>query len=189
MLHLGLDDVAKRGKVRQDRAALHDILRQEWLRAARRGPPFYLLLQISGKLHVSLGGREVRWSAAMELEECAMKCTILKRRIGEGRHRVRFASVGTAADFGGKRPPWLWSFEGDDGILEIVSGTRPTEGSVCGQLFWLLTSAEPGQDGDTDVAVGQIVAADVSFDDDGRRVVRLRHEESGREVTITNNVE
>ena len=127
----------------------------------------------------------------MELEECEMRCTILKRRVGEGRYAVRFVGVGTAADFGGKRPPWLWTFDCDAGVLEIVSGVRPTEGSVCGQIFWLLTGAEPGQDGDTDSAIGRIFSAEVAFDDDGRRTVRLIDDESRREITIanTNNVE
>ena len=43
---------------------------------------------------------------------------------------------------------------------------------------------EPGQAGDTDAAVGQVFDADVQFDADGRRTVRLTHVESGREAVI-----
>ena len=85
-----------------------------------------------------------------------MKVTLLKRRLGEGRHQnVRFVSVGVAADYDAKRKPLLWYFESDAGILEIISGTRPTEGSVCGQLLWLLMGAEVGLEVDSDAAVGR----------------------------------
>jgi hypothetical protein len=119
-----------------------------------------------------------------------MKRTILKRRITEaGTYRLKFAGVATAADFGSKRPPLLWCWDGGDlGLLEIISGTRPTEGSVCGQLFWLTTGGQPGQDADTDATLDQVFLADVSYDDD-KRIVKLTHEESGRAVVISNSIE
>ena len=57
-----------------------------------------------------------------------MRCTVLKRRVGEGRHQVRFVGVGTADDYDSRRKPLLWNFEGDTGILEVISGKRPSEG-------------------------------------------------------------
>ena len=117
-----------------------------------------------------------------------MKATVLRHRVGEGHYVVKFVSVGKATDYDTKRKPLIWTFDGEMGILELVSGTRPTAGSVCGQLFWLLTGGEPGESADTDVAVGREFVADVKFDDEGRRTVKLRDEEAGREITITTNM-
>ena len=119
-----------------------------------------------------------------------MRVTLLRRRLGEGRYDVRFVGVGVAADYDAKRKPLLWNFECDAGVLEIISGTRATEGSVCGQLFWLLTGVdEPGQDGDTDIALNRVFRAEIMFDNENRRTVRLIDGDSKREITISNNGE
>ena len=64
-----------------------------------------------------------------------MRCTVLKRRVGEGRHRVRFVGVGTADDYDSRRKPLLWSFEGDTGILEVISGKRPRKARFAPSYF------------------------------------------------------
>ena len=140
---------------------------------------------------VSLGRRGFRRIDSDEMEGTRLKCVILKRRITTaGHYRVRFAGVAPATDFGGKRPPLLWTWDGGDlGVLEIVSGTRPCEGSVCGLLVQLLCGGQEGQQADTDAALGDFCVADVSFDDDGRRTVKLDYEQSGREAVIRNSIE
>lgn len=111
-----------------------------------------------------------------------MKITLLKRRLGGGCYDLVFRGV--AEGRGERRKPFVWTLENEDGILEIISGTTPSVGSVCGELLHFFTCGDVGIESDTDAALGQHFHANVSFDND-RRVIVLTAAD-GRQVRVTN---
>jgi hypothetical protein len=76
------------------------------------------------------------------------------RRLGIGKHAVIFDGVTQQRSERFAKDSLVWKFINPNGIVEVVSGTNPADGTVCGSMLTLITGVEVGQSGDPDLFIG-----------------------------------
>jgi hypothetical protein len=80
--------------------------------------------------------------------------TKTRSRLGTGKHAVIFGGVSQQQSSRFARLVLVWLFYNAEGIVEIISGISPADGTVCGSMLTLVTGVDVGQTADPDLMIG-----------------------------------
>jgi hypothetical protein len=102
-----------------------------------------------------------------------MLMTKTRSRLGVGKHTVIFGGVSQQQSSRYGRLVLVWQFYNPEGVVEIVSGTSPVDGTVCGSMLTVVTGVAVGETVDPDLSIGHEFSCSIEQIADGRRTTTI----------------